>query len=289
MHFDIWAYILCCGSTMADALHLQTGHKKLHSTEKKKGDLQALPPEILSAAFKTSGSVDLFALVKASAVIARVFKDEKHGPSVSLHIHDILTNSHVRPDKMWEYTQAVVERFGNIEELDLQLCSFLEDRHLTRLIRYTGAFDGITMRPVGRIGPRVGRIWQHLKRLNLSGCKKITDIGLEYLTDIKQLESLDLGGCIEITDMGLKQLNNLTQLRSLNLGNCIEITDTGLEDVGKLTRLHTLDLGGCKNITDTGLAHIGKITELRSLNLAGCKRITNTGLTHVAHVKKLTA
>jgi len=61
-----------------------------------------------------------------------------------------------------------------------------------------------------------------------------------------------LGKCKRITDLGLENIGNLTQLNDLNLCNCVNITDTGLEYVGKLTQLTNLDLGGCLGISHDG-------------------------------------
>ena len=69
---------------------------------------------------------------------------------------------------------------------------------------------------------------------------------------LTQFTTLDLGGCDKITDTGLQHVALLTQLASLGLDECDKITDTGLKHVAQLTHLTSLDLGYCEKITDTG-------------------------------------
>ncbi len=58
---------------------------------------------------------------------------------------------------------------------------------------------------------------------------QVTDVGLEHLTGLTQLQVLDLSGT-QVTDAGLEHLKGLTQLQVLNLGGT-KVTDAGLKDL----------------------------------------------------------
>ena len=92
----------------------------------------------------------------------------------------------------------------------------------------------------------------NLTTLNLSGCKKITNVGLEQLAIKPDLTCLDLSDT-QIDDAGLKQLSILTRLTSLDLKWC-NITDSGLEHLKAFTALSSLSLKNyptAKNRTTT--------------------------------------
>src|ERR1700722_13417037 len=72
-----------------------------------------------------------------------------------------------------------------------------------------------------------------LKKLNLSGCNKLTDAGLKDLP--KDLHTLNLSRCNQLPDAGLKGLPK--GLHTLNLSWCNQLTDAGLKGLPK--GLHT--------------------------------------------------
>jgi chemotaxis protein histidine kinase CheA len=94
---------------------------------------------------------------------------------------------------------------------------------------------------------------KQLQKLDLGGCDKITDAGLQHLTALQQLQSLDLSRCDKITKAGLLHLTKLQQLDALNLIGCHKITDTGLLNLARLQQLQTLHTGGT-SVTPAGLA-----------------------------------
>ncbi|MCE1253367.1 MAG: hypothetical protein LWX83_07440 [Anaerolineae bacterium] len=91
--------------------------------------------------------------------------------------------------------------------------------------------------------------------LNLSENRNISDAGLVYLKDLKQLKGLNLSSC-SLTSSGLEALSALNNLEHLNLSYCNRITDTGLRVIKSLRRLTYLDLQGCIKTTHAGLTKI---------------------------------
>jgi F-box/leucine-rich repeat protein 14 len=70
--------------------------------------------------------------------------------------------------------------------------------------------------------------------LKLSGCYKITDVGLKHVAALRQLITLNLDECNRITDAGLKHIAALGQLTTLKLYGCGRITDAGRKNFKEL-------------------------------------------------------
>jgi len=88
-----------------------------------------------------------------------------------------------------------------------------------------------------------------------------------------------------ITDNGLEYISELRQLRRLHLGGSLGITDAGLVHVAKLEQLASLALVYCDNVTDAGILHLkSNLQQLTSLDLDSCNDITETGRAVVAHL-----
>jgi len=56
-----------------------------------------------------------------------------------------------------------------------------------------------------------------IRRLDLSGCHRLTDAALVKLTGMTAMQSLDLDFCVKITDAGLGHIKGLTAMQTLNL------------------------------------------------------------------------
>jgi hypothetical protein len=79
---------------------------------------------------------------------------------------------------------------------------------------------------------------------------KVTDVGLEYLKGLTDLQSLDLTET-QVTDAGLVHLKGLTRLQRLYLVGTL-VTNAGLIHLKGLTQLESLDLRRT-NVTDAGV------------------------------------
>ena len=107
-----------------------------------------------------------------------------------------------------------------------------------------------------------------LSILDLTGCRKISDVGLACLRDLTNLSELNLSDT-KVTDAGLAHIEGLINLATLDL-SVTEISDKGLVHLKNLTKLFRLNLGGTK-ITDAGLAHFKNFANLIELNISGTK------------------
>jgi hypothetical protein len=128
-----------------------------------------------------------------------------------------------------------------------------------------------------------------LSRLDLMGCKKITDTGLWHLCQINSLTALDLSWCDQLTSGGEECLHRLRRLRYLSLLGCHQVTDGVVMALKKSHALECLNLKWCRNITDTSLIALSQLPKLRTLCLKGCESVTDEGVTAIAKKATLTA
>lgn len=135
----------------------------------------------------------------------------------------------------------------------------------------------------------------HLKVLDLSLCKQVTDSSLGRIAQhLKNLEVLELGGCSNITNTGLLLIAwGLKKLKKLNLRSCWHISDQGIGHLAGLSteenlELEYLGLQDCQRLSDESLKHIAKgLTSLKQINLSFCISVTDSGLKFLSKMPKL--
>ena len=96
-----------------------------------------------------------------------------------------------------------------------------------------------------------------LKTFNLFFNQKVTDIVLEHLAEIPNLEAINLSGNPDLKGDGIEFLEQLKHLKSLNL-NGTGISDKTLSAIGKLEQLESLSIN---DTTITGDALIGFLSD----------------------------
>jgi serine/threonine protein kinase len=85
---------------------------------------------------------------------------------------------------------------------------------------------------LGETPRRVTLLPRQVYRLEVN--RDVTDAELESLAHLRgltALRQLDLGGCTRVTDAGLEHLRGLTALRQLRLSGCEQVTDAGLDEL----------------------------------------------------------
>ncbi len=94
-----------------------------------------------------------------------------------------------------------------------------------------------------------------LRFLDLAENRNITDAGMPYLVELKQLTSLNLSSCT-ITSEGLAVLKRLPRLERLILSYCNKLNDSVLKTLEAMRALTYVDLHGCLSITKGALARV---------------------------------
>ncbi|KAL0848357.1 hypothetical protein Bca101_021604 [Brassica carinata] len=189
-------------------------------------------------------------------------------------------------------------RYGQVKHINLEFSQGVEDSHL-QLVK-SQCHDALSS----------------LECLNLNGCQKISDSGIEAITSIcpklkaisiywnvrvtddcirhlvkncRNIIDLNLSGCKSVTDKGMQLVaENYQDLVSLNITRCVKITDDGLLQVlQKCSSLQTLNLYALSGFTDKAYKKISLLADLRFLDLCGAQNLSDEGLGDIAKCNKL--
>ncbi|XP_042406315.1 F-box protein At3g58530-like isoform X3 [Zingiber officinale] len=138
----------------------------------------------------------------------------------------------------------------------------------------------------------LGKVLQGLQHLNLNGCQKISDVGIEAITSCcPQLREFYLYWNVRLTNVGITHIvRNCRELRSLNLSGCKNISDHCLHLIGdNCQKLQDLDITRCTKLTDRGLQQILlKCSLLQRLNLYALSSLTDAAYKKIACLSHLT-
>lgn len=191
-------------------------------------------------------------------------------------------------------------RYQNVEHIIFEFSQDIEDKHLELLRTKSGDSLG------------------NLKFLNLNGCQKISDRGVEDITstcpkltgfsiywnlrvtdlsikslvkNCKLVTDLNFSGCKNLTDDSLVTIaNNYQKLEFLDITRCVKLTDSGLLQILlKCSSLRSLNLYALSGFTDEAYRKISHLTHLKFLDLCGAQNISDDGLSSIANCKKMTS
>ncbi|CAJ1967385.1 unnamed protein product [Sphenostylis stenocarpa] len=179
-------------------------------------------------------------------------------------------------------------RYCNVKQIDLEFARDIEDTHL--IIVKDKCFNSL----------------QSLESLNLNGCQKIWDTGIEAITSCcPQLKSFSIYWNVRVTDRGLQHIvKNCKHIVDLNISGCKIIDQKGdslgwkdyddaNEHWGQLSLfsdayIHNLMLR-CVKITDDGLKSLlHKCLVLQSLNLYALSSFTDEAYRNICALSHLT-
>ncbi len=121
----------------------------------------------------------------------------------------------------------------------------------------------------------------NLKKLTLKGTQRrnsgywavsLTNVDMELLGSLRQLEWLDLGGSIrsplnELSDLGISELAQLRELRVLDISQT-RISSAGLESLAGLPKLERLSLWRAERIDDRAAEFLARMRSLETLDLS---------------------
>ncbi|XP_031503179.1 F-box protein At3g58530 [Nymphaea colorata] len=193
------------------------------------------------------------------------------------------------------FAALALPRYKHIKHINLEFAQDIEDKHLALL---------------------KGKLLEDLQCLNLNGCQKIsddgveaitsvcpklqaffiywnmrvTDVGIKYLTNnCKEIVDLNLSGCKNVTDKSLQLIANTYQeMKALNLTRCTKITDQGLQQISlKCSSLESLNLYALSSLTDRAYKKFALLSQLRCLDLCGAQNLSDEGLCSIAECRGL--
>ncbi|KAL8459811.1 hypothetical protein ACS0TY_031650 [Phlomoides rotata] len=189
-------------------------------------------------------------------------------------------------------------RYQNVKHINLEFARDIEDKHLEI------------------VKTKCGHSIKNLEVLNLNGCQKISDMGIEFITyncpklkvfsiywnvrvsdlgirnlvnNCKFVIDLNLSGCKNVTDECMKLIAEIYQgLHVLNITRCIKLTDRGLQMIlCKCSLLQSLNLYALSSFTDVAYKEISLLTHLQFLDLCGAQNLSDDGLSCIAKCKNL--
>ncbi|XP_002964312.2 F-box/LRR-repeat protein 3 isoform X1 [Selaginella moellendorffii] len=186
-----------------------------------------------------------------------------------------------------ELLPQALDRYERLEELDLTCCAGVTDENLIHVADKAGKrLAAIYLNRIcGFTSTGLRYLSQHclsLVEMDLSYCSYVEDDGLLGLARLNRIEKLKLTGCIRVTDMGLESLAaGCHRLKTLVLKGCVAITDAGIKLVAaRSEELMILDLSFTE-VTDEGVKYVSELKALRTLNLMGCNNVGDRALSYL--------
>lgn len=171
-----------------------------------------------------------------------------------------------KADRILNFNQlnAIVAQYGDVvRNLNLENLEDLTDKQLLSLVQAC----------------------PHLQTLNVSGTK-ISEKGLKFLTELRELKNLNLSECGHIRDEGIQLISQMNTLETLDLSSCPNITDKSLELIGEMKSLKSFNIKHNQRFTEEGFKSIAHLSNLKFLNLSDTQ-ITDKGLKWIAQLQKL--
>ena len=188
---------------------------------------------------------------------------------------------------------AYVASHKNLESLDLSITQVTDNgmEHLAELTELRELVLGGNK--ITALGLSILQLLPELKTLSLSGRQMrnsgfwdaaVTDLDIDEIAKLEQLEHLDLAG-LRLTDLGVSKLASLTGLRSLDLSST-SVTGRGIAALGELRDLSKLSLSGAEAIDDAAAAGLAELAGLAVLDLSETK-ITDKALQGILPLSNL--
>lgn len=128
-----------------------------------------------------------------------------------------------------------------------------------------------------------------LKQLYIESAGQVTDVGLQHIAALHQLEGLQLA-VMNLTEAGVAHISHMPKLVELQMREC-HLDDNRLAQLGKMTQLTSLRIGQ-NSISDVGITHLRHLTNLRELDISYDERhiylkITDAGFKQLSELHDL--
>lgn len=166
-------------------------------------------------------------------------------------------------------------------------CQLLETLNLTGCANLSDDAALFLTREPRTGGPRGGK----LKKLKLSYCMNVTDLGLLHLTkQCTKVERIELEGLVHVTDDGIRKLaSHCTTIQNISIARCKRLTDKALCNLADFLWIEELDVSSNPKITDEGIDVIAmEFSGLLKLNVSKCEKLTNRAIVTLGrHNKQL--
>jgi len=171
-----------------------------------------------------------------------------------------------------QLSPSALSRIGNFKKLtslDVSFCQTVTDEPLKSWANLQG-LERLFMshcRSITNDGIRSLNTLPKLKQFHLSSSHQlITDEGVELIAaQFPNLEILDLSYCKKITDAGIQHLSQLKSLQTLDLSCCPSISDEAVNVLVGLKNLERLNMQGTSANSDS---IVSKLTQVKRFDFA---------------------
>ena len=175
-----------------------------------------------------------------------------------------------------------------LEELDLGMCRWVTNANLI-FLRNMKRLRKLSLRGCENIGGGSGELnvlmeMKKLEDLDLGWCALMMNDDMKCVGKLLRIRRLGLSGCKGINDVGFNQLANLVELRELDLGSC-RISSEGVQGLSGLVKIRTMILQLCERII--GSIDLSFAKELEELDLDWCEGICGIVLNEGVKLRKL--
>uniref|UniRef100_A0A9I9DA16 F-box/LRR-repeat protein 15-like leucin rich repeat domain-containing protein n=1 Tax=Cucumis melo TaxID=3656 RepID=A0A9I9DA16_CUCME len=179
------------------------------------------------------------------------------------HRVDLISRKTLRVRRI-EFLLSLITKFENIDELDLSICSRIND---------------------GTVSIFLGFASSSLRRLILRRSAGLSYMGLEKVTSrCTGLEMVDMSYSWRFGDREAAAVSICEGLKEVRLDKCLGVTDVGLARiVVGCGRLEKLSLKWCLQVTNESLRSISSLPKLETLVMAGCLSVDDAGLQYLEH------
>ncbi|WOK97142.1 F-box protein [Canna indica] len=189
-------------------------------------------------------------------------------------------------------------RYQHVKKINLEFAQEIEDEHLIvlkcqRKETLQGLQD-LNLNGCQKISDKgieaITSCCSKLRTLSLYWNIRLTDLGMEHIVNsCRNVVSLNLSGCKNVSDCSLNLIaDNYKELEELNITRCIKLTDTGLQQILlKCSLLQSLNLYALSSFTDAAYKQIARLSHLTFLDLCGAQNLSDQSLACIARCKKL--
>ncbi|KAA0050922.1 F-box/LRR-repeat protein 3 [Cucumis melo var. makuwa] len=203
------------------------------------------------------------------------------------HRVDLISRKTLRVRRI-EFLLSLITKFENIDELDLSICSRINDgtvsiflgfasSSLRRLILRRSA--GLSYMGLEKVTSRC----TGLEMVDMSYSWRFGDREAAAVSICEGLKEVRLDKCLGVTDVGLARIVvGCGRLEKLSLKWCLQVTNESLRSISSLPKLETLVMAGCLSVDDAGLQYLEHgCPFLKELDISRCDAISSYGLTSI--------
>ncbi|XP_057546128.1 F-box protein At3g58530 [Amaranthus tricolor] len=184
-------------------------------------------------------------------------------------------------------------RYKNVKQINLEFAQDIGDNHL-ELIRNKCPSSLMNLEILNLNGCQkisdkgveaITSACSHLRVFSIYWNLRVTDVGVQHLVkNCKHVTDLNFSGCKNISDKSMQLVADAyPELESLNITRCIKLSDGGLQYILlQCTSLKSLNLYALCGFTDTVYKNMSLLPHLRFLDLCGAQNLSDQGLMCIA-------